>query len=240
MPFLGYTPDNTFHTLSKQTITGDGGTSYTLTNPVVGSNDIEVFVNNVRQEPSVAYTASDTSIVFTSAVQSSDSIYVVYQGKALGLHTVQDNTISTGKIVDSAVTQAKIADGAVTAAKIASTANITVASISVDTAIAAMYANTTVSGNTTLDFSSYQDFKLTLTGNVTLVNPTTEQVGQSGVIVFIQDATGSRTVSLGTDYETPGNTGITLSTAASTTDLVPYKVIASGRILLGTPYLAYS
>jgi hypothetical protein len=50
MPFLGYTPDNTFHTLSKQTIAGDGGTSYTLTNPVVGSNDIEVFVNNVRQD----------------------------------------------------------------------------------------------------------------------------------------------------------------------------------------------
>jgi len=128
MPFLGYTPDNTFHTLSKQTITGDGGTSYTLTNPVVGSNDIEVFVNNVRQEPSVAYTASDTTIAFTSAIQSSDDVYVIYQGKAIGLNTVPDNTISAGKIVDGAITQAKIAagaidtteivDGAVTQAKI--------------------------------------------------------------------------------------------------------------------------
>ncbi len=81
---------------------------------------------------------------------------------------------------------------------------------------------------------------LTLTGNITLANPTTEIVGQSGFIVFIQDSTGSRTVSLGTDYETAGAAGITLSTAASTTDIVPYIVIASNRILLGSPQLAFA
>ena len=87
---------------------------------------------------------------------------------------------------------------------------------------------------------SNQNFVLTLTGNVTLDNPTTEQVGQSGFIVFIQDATGGRTVSLGTDYETAGGAGITLSSAASTTDIVPYVVAASGRILLGAPQLAFA
>lgn len=96
------------------------------------------------------------------------------------------------------------------------------------------------SGNITLDFSTYQNFVLTLTGNVTLDNPTTETVGQSGFIVLIQDATGGRTVSLGTDYETAGGAGITLSSAASTTDIVPYIVAASGRILLGTPQLAFA
>lgn len=100
--------------------------------------------------------------------------------------------------------------------------------------------DTTNTGNVTLDFAANQNHVLTLTGNVTLVNPTTEQVGQSGFIVFIQDATGGRTVSLGTDYETAGGAGITLSTAASTTDVVPYIVVASGRILLGTPQLAFS
>lgn len=97
-----------------------------------------------------------------------------------------------------------------------------------------------VTGSTTLDFATNQNFVLTLTGNVTLANPTTEQVGQSGFIVFIQDATGGRTVSLGTDYETAGAAGLTLSTAASTTDVVPYIVAASGRILLGTPQLAFA
>jgi hypothetical protein len=100
--------------------------------------------------------------------------------------------------------------------------------------------DTTNTGNVTLDFATYQNFVLTLTGNVTLVNPTTEAVGQSGFIVLIQDGTGSRTLSLGTDYETAAGGGITLSTTASTTDIVPYIVAASGRILLGAPQLAFA
>ena len=100
--------------------------------------------------------------------------------------------------------------------------------------------DTTNSGSVTLDFSTHQNHVLTLTGNVTLANPTTETVGQSGFIVFIQDGTGGRTVSLGTDYETAGGAGLALSTAASATDVVPYIVAASGRILLGTPQLAFA
>ena len=107
-------------------------------------------------------------------------------------------------------------------------------------AVANTDTDTTNTGNVTLDFSANQNFVLTLTGNVTLVNPTTETVGQSGFIVFIQDSTGGRTVSLGTDYETAGAAGLTLSSAASTTDIVPYVVAASGRILLGTPQLAFA
>ena len=100
--------------------------------------------------------------------------------------------------------------------------------------------DTSNTGSVTLDFSANQNFVLTLTGNVTLANPTTEAVGQSGFIVFIQDSTGGRTVSLGTDYETAGGAGLTLSSTASTTDVVPYIVAASGRILLGAPQLAFS
>ena len=107
-------------------------------------------------------------------------------------------------------------------------------------AIAKTDTDTTNTGTVTLDFGANQNFVLTLTGNVTLANPTTEQVGQSGFIVFIQDSTGGRTVSLGTDYETAGGAGLTLSSAASTTDVVPYIVAASGRILLGAPQLAFA
>ena len=95
-------------------------------------------------------------------------------------------------------------------------------------------------GNVTLDFAANQNFVLTLQGATTLVNPSTEQVGQSGFITFIQDGTGGRTVALGTDYETAGAAGITLSTAASATDIVPYVVVAANRILLGTPQLAFA
>lgn len=98
----------------------------------------------------------------------------------------------------------------------------------------------TLSADKTIDFSTYQNFVYTLGASITLLNPTTESVGQSGFIVFIQDGTGGRTVSLGTDYETAGGAGLTLSSAASATDVVPYIMAASGRILLGTPQLAFS
>ena len=100
--------------------------------------------------------------------------------------------------------------------------------------------DTSNTGSVTIDFSAHQNFVLTLTGNVTLANPSTESVGQAGVFVFIQDGTGSRTLSLGTDYESPAGGGITLSTAASAVDVVPYFVKASGSIQLGAPQLAFS
>ena len=133
-------------------------------------------------------------------------------------------------------------DGAVTlyhdnTAKIATSA--TGVSIT-GTLVATTDTDTSNSGSVTLDFGANQNFVLTLTGNVTLANPSTEQVGQAGVIVCIQDGTGSRTLSLGTDYETAGGAGITLSTAASAVDVIPYFVKASGSIQLGAVQLAFA
>jgi hypothetical protein len=108
------------------------------------------------------------------------------------------------------------------------------------TAVASTNTDATNTGSVTLDFATNQNFVLTLTGNVTLANPTTETVGQSGFIACIQDGTGSRTLSLGTDYETAAGAGITLTSTASATDLVPYLVVAANRILLGTPQLAFA
>tara|TARA_R100001594_G_scaffold87034_1_gene121435 strand:+ start:1935 stop:2882 length:948 start_codon:yes stop_codon:yes gene_type:complete len=97
-----------------------------------------------------------------------------------------------------------------------------------------------ITGSTVLDFQTYQNFVLTATGNVTLANPSTEAVGQSGTIVFIQDGTGSRTLGLGTDYETVGGSGLTISTAANAKDIIPYFVIAANQIALGAPSLGFS
>ena len=107
-------------------------------------------------------------------------------------------------------------------------------------AVGSTLTDTSNSGNVTLDSQANQNFVLTLTGNVTLDNPSTEAVGQSGIIVFIQDGTGSRTLSLGTDYETPAGAGISLSTAASAVDVVPYFVKAAGSIQLGAPQKAFA
>ena len=102
----------------------------------------------------------------------------------------------------------------------------------------------TISTNKTLDFDSNQNFILTLgSGANTLDNPTTEasNVGQTGVIEFIQPSSGSAgTVSLGTDYETVGGSGLTLSSTNSAKDIVPYMILADNSIALGTPQLAFS
>ena len=97
-------------------------------------------------------------------------------------------------------------------------------------------------GSVTLDFDTYQNFILTFTGNVTLAAPSTEasQVGQTGVIIIKQDGTGSRTLSLHGDYETPSAGGVgTISTAANAVDIVPYCVLADNRIMLGAVQIAF-
>ena len=91
-----------------------------------------------------------------------------------------------------------------------------------------------------LDFNSFQNFIITLEGNVTLANPTTENVGQTGIMVFIQDSSGSRSLTLGGDYESVGGSGITLSTGANAVDILPYMVVAANRIALGAPQLAFA
>ena len=95
-----------------------------------------------------------------------------------------------------------------------------------------------------LDFDTYQNFIVTLaSGSNTLAAPTTEasQIGQTGVIVFIQPSSSSAgTLSVHGDYETPAGGTITLSSANSAYDVLPYIVKADNSILLGAPQLAFS
>ena len=96
-------------------------------------------------------------------------------------------------------------------------------------------------GNITPDMSQYTNFILTLTGNIVLQDPGDEVAGQSGVFVFIQDGTGSRTLSHADDrYFVAGGTSITLSTAANAKDIVPYFVEADGTIYLGAAQKAFA
>jgi len=94
-----------------------------------------------------------------------------------------------------------------------------------------------------LDYDTYQNFIITLaSGSNTLAAATTEasQVGQTGVIIFIQPGSSSAgTVSLHGDYETPAAAGLTLSSTNSAYDVVPYIVKADNSILLGSPQLAF-
>ena len=88
MPYIGNIPATQFAALTYQDLTGGSGTSFTLDTSVGSAQDIEVFVNNVRQEPGVAYTISGgTTLNMTGTIASTDDFYVVFQGKAVGTIT---------------------------------------------------------------------------------------------------------------------------------------------------------
>jgi hypothetical protein len=54
-----------------------------LANPVANENEIALFINFVRQEPTTAYTASGTTLTLTSATSATDDMYCVFLGKAV-------------------------------------------------------------------------------------------------------------------------------------------------------------
>lgn len=82
----------------------------------------------------------------------------------------------------------------------------------------------------TPNFALNNSFTVTLAGNRTLANPTNLVAGQSGVIIINQDATGSRTLSYGSNYDFGGGTAPTLTTTANAQDMIAYFVVSTSRI----------
>ena len=80
MPYIGNTPSTSFATVVKDSFSGDGSeTAFTLSK-VATTNSVSVFVENVRQEPTTAYSVSGTTLTFTAAPVSSsgNNIYVLH------------------------------------------------------------------------------------------------------------------------------------------------------------------
>jgi len=83
MAYIGNPPAERFTSFDYQDLTGGTGTSFTLTHPVGNAQEILVMVNNVVQEPGVAYTVSGTGLTMTGSIAAADDFYVVYRGKAI-------------------------------------------------------------------------------------------------------------------------------------------------------------
>jgi len=157
-----------------------------------------------------------------------------------------DNGSSTANFGATTVDSLDVSDGNIT--NVGSIALDSIASdAGVGTAItlsAGIVPNTETaskSGTVAPDMSQYTNFVWTLGGNLVLDDPTDEVAGQSGVFVFIQDGTGSRTLSHTDDrYFVAGGTSITLTTSANAIDIVPYFVQADGKIHLGAAQLAFA
>ena len=109
--YLGNQPALSYTSFAKQDFTTSVTTSYTLDNPVANANELALFINFVRQEPTTAYTASGTSLTLTSATSASDDMYCVYLGQALQTVNPPNGSVGTAQIADLAVTSGKLASG---------------------------------------------------------------------------------------------------------------------------------
>jgi hypothetical protein len=99
----------------------------------------------------------------------------------------------------------------------------------------------TTTANTTLDFSTGNNFSLTLGASITLENPTGVTTGQSGMILIQQDGTGSRTLAFGSSWDFPSATAPTVTATAdalsslvyfarSTTSIVTNSILGIGTL----------
>ena len=100
MPFIGTTPTQGFvSSFPKQSFTPNGSTTvFTLTNPVATANDLEVFVGNVRQEPTTAYTAAGTTLTMSEAPASGLNFYVINKSFAQVTTNPPDGSVSSAKL----------------------------------------------------------------------------------------------------------------------------------------------
>lgn len=116
MSYIGSSPATSPAVPTSQSFNGDGSTTvFTLNKSVDVSEELEVFVNNVQQEPGSgkAYTASGTTLTFSSAPSSgTGNVYVIYRGYAErtvrieldNTSTITANTLNVGTIKDNSGT----------------------------------------------------------------------------------------------------------------------------------------
>ena len=82
------------------------------------------------------------------------------------------------------------------------------------------------------DLNTSNVFAVTLAGNRTLAAPTntSTNIGATGHIFVIQDATGNRTLSYNTAYQFPDGTVPTLTSSAAAVDILFYAVRTTTKV----------
>ena len=110
MSYIGNTPGDKYLTLEKQTFTTSATDTYNLNREVSSVNDIELFLNNVRQEPTEAYTISGTTLTLASAITASDSMYCIYQGRSVGTQAPATGSVTNAMLAGS-IANDKLAGG---------------------------------------------------------------------------------------------------------------------------------
>ena len=97
MAYLGKEAINRSTGNSKDSFSGDGSeTAFTMSRTVLLATDIEVFIANVQQEPTTAYTVSGTTLTFSSApANGTNNVYVIHRSGNNDSMTIQSGISAT-------------------------------------------------------------------------------------------------------------------------------------------------
>ncbi len=104
MSYIGKEPADSFISFAKQDFSTSATTSYTSDNAVANENELALFINFVRQEPTTAYTASGTTLTLASATASSDDMYCIYLGKAVQTVNPPSGSVGSSQVAASIIT----------------------------------------------------------------------------------------------------------------------------------------
>ena len=121
MAYIG--TDINYGNVASQTGVGNGTTTpiATLSYSVPTSSSIMVTLDGVTQVPVTDYTASGTTLTFTSTVASPIAILVYFLGRSLDIGTPADNTVTNAKMANNAIDSAELVAGSVDLAHLSAT-----------------------------------------------------------------------------------------------------------------------
>ena len=119
MPYVGNQPAANFASVTKDTFSGNASTTAFTLSKAATTNGVAVFVENVRQIPTTAYSVSGTTLTFTAAPPSgTNNIYVLHHNAVASTAThpsAQDLTAAnanlTGAVTVGGTSNLTITDG---------------------------------------------------------------------------------------------------------------------------------